>query len=73
MFAKDISLRRMGFPTEGLDMWQMYDDNRDMHVLTAYIWAHRSSTPRMRGMGTGCRRVTIRVAVLDVLVIGICG
>ena len=35
-FAKDISLRRMGFPKEGLDMWQMYDDNRDMHVLTAY-------------------------------------
>ena len=35
-FAKDITLRRMGFPEEGLDLWQMYDCDRKMQVLTAY-------------------------------------
>jgi len=35
-FAKEISLRRMGFPEEGLHMWQMFDGDRNMHVLTAY-------------------------------------
>ena len=36
MFAKDISLRRVGMPQEGLDLWQMYDDNREMIIETAY-------------------------------------
>ena len=35
-FAKDMSLRRMGFPEEGLDMWQHYDGTRNMRILTAY-------------------------------------
>jgi len=35
-FAKEISLRRMGFPEEGLNLWQMYDSNRNMHILTAH-------------------------------------
>ena len=26
----------MGFPEEGLDLWQMYDSDRKMQVLTAY-------------------------------------
>ena len=35
-FAKDISLRRMGFPEEGLALWQMYDETREMRIETAY-------------------------------------
>ena len=35
-FAKDISLRRMGFPEEGLDLWQLYDSDREMMIQTAY-------------------------------------
>ena len=35
-FAKDISLRRMGFPEEGLELWQLYDTNREMQIETAY-------------------------------------
>ena len=35
-FAKDISLRRMGFPQEGLDLWQGFDSTRLMYIDTAY-------------------------------------
>jgi len=35
-FAKEISLRRLGFPQEGLDLWQQYDNTRQMSVLTAH-------------------------------------
>jgi hypothetical protein len=35
-FAKDMALRRLGFPQEGLDLWQLYDDTREMQVITAY-------------------------------------
>ena len=35
-FAKEISLRRMGFPEEGLELWQMYDDSRNMRIMTAF-------------------------------------
>jgi len=35
-FAKEMSLRRLGFPEEGLDMWQQYDSNRRMSINTAY-------------------------------------
>ena len=35
-FAKEMSLRRLGFPEEGLNLWQMYDNNRHMHMSTAY-------------------------------------
>ena len=27
-FAKDMALRRLGFPQDGLDLWQLYDDTR---------------------------------------------
>ena len=35
-FAKEISLRRMGFPEEGIDLWQKYDDSRNMRIMTAF-------------------------------------
>ena len=35
-FAKEMTLRRMGFPEEGIELWMAYDDTREMHVLTAY-------------------------------------
>ena len=35
-FAKDMTLRRMGFPEEGIELWRQYDNTRRMHVLTAY-------------------------------------
>ena len=63
-FAKDISLRRMGFPQEGLDLWQMYDDTREMMVQTAY--GHTDPIrPECRMWGVGARRgrVTLRVAI----------
>jgi hypothetical protein len=34
-FAKDMALRRMGFPQEGLDLWQQYDETRRMAIITA--------------------------------------
>ena len=35
-FAKEFSLRRMAFPEEGLELWRMYDNTRNMRVLTAH-------------------------------------
>jgi hypothetical protein len=35
-FAKELSLKRMGFPKEGLEMWRLYDDERRMQILTAH-------------------------------------
>ena len=35
-FAKDLALRRLGFPEKALHAWQMYDDTRKMEVITAY-------------------------------------
>jgi hypothetical protein len=35
-FAKDMSLRRLGVPKEGLWIWQFFDTRRKMRVLTAY-------------------------------------
>ena len=35
-FAKDLALRRLGFPEEALHAWQMYDNTRKMKVITAY-------------------------------------
>ena len=35
-FAKDMALRRLGFPEEALHLWQMYDDTREMEIITAY-------------------------------------
>ena len=31
-----MTLRRMGFPEEGIELWRQYDNTRRMHVLTAY-------------------------------------
>jgi hypothetical protein len=35
-FAKEISMRRMGMPEEGIQLWKQYDSSRKMHVLTAH-------------------------------------
>jgi hypothetical protein len=35
-FVKQISLRRMGFLEEGIYLWQMYDDSRNMRIMTAF-------------------------------------
>ena len=35
-FAKDMTLRRMGFPEEGIQLWRQYDNTRRMRILTAY-------------------------------------
>ena len=35
-FAKEMTLRRMGFPEEGIDMWMCFDSTRNMRVLTAF-------------------------------------
>lgn len=51
-FAKDISLRRMGFPKEGLDLWQLYDGDREMKVDTAYGLTE-STTPECGAWGQG--------------------
>ena len=35
-FAKELTLRRMGFSEEGIDMWMCFDSTRNMRVLTAF-------------------------------------
>ena len=51
-FAKEISLRRMGFPEEGLEMWQMFDGDRNMRVLTAFGLT-KGFTPECGAWGQG--------------------
>ena len=51
-FAKEISLRRMGFPEEGIDLWMAYDDTREMRVLTAYGLT-KGFTPECGAWGQG--------------------
>ena len=35
-FEKEISMRRMGMPEEGIQLWKQYDSSRKMHILTAH-------------------------------------
>ena len=35
-FAKEMMLRRMGFPEKGVDLWMCFDSTRSMHVLTSF-------------------------------------
>ena len=35
-FEKEISIRRMGMPEEGVQLWKQYDSSRKMHILTAH-------------------------------------
>ena len=40
-----MARRRLGFPQEGLDLWQLYDDTREMQVITAYYGITDPITP----------------------------
>ena len=51
-FAKEMTLRRMGFPEEGIDLWRQYDTTRRMRVLTAYGYTEPIS-PECGAWGQG--------------------
>ena len=51
-FAKEMTLRRMGFPEEGIELWMSYDDTREMQVLTAYGLT-KGFTPECGAWGQG--------------------
>jgi len=57
-FAKDMSLRRLGFPQEGLDLWQQYDCSRRMCVLTAHGLTD-TFTPECGAWGQGAPEAPI--------------
>ena len=57
-FAKEISLRRLGFPQEGLDLWQQYDNTRKMAVLTAHGLTD-TFTPECGAWGQGAPEAPI--------------
>ena len=51
-FAKEMTLRRMGFPEEGIDMWMTFDSTRNMRVLTAFGLTE-GFTPQCGAWGQG--------------------
>ena len=52
-FAKEISLRRMGMPEEGIQLWKQHDSSRK-NAYSNCTWTNKRHHTGMRILGTRC-------------------